>query len=87
MANTTGGCGCGHTEDTTTQDLTLTAKPGTDAQDIAECPVMAGSPVVKAQAEATGLYRDHEGQRYWFCCAGCAPAFDADPAKYALAAS
>ncbi|MFI6428447.1 YHS domain-containing protein [Promicromonospora sp. NPDC050880] len=49
------------------------------------CPVMVGSPVVKAVAEAAGLYRDHDGKRYWFCCAGCGPAFDADPAKYAAA--
>jgi YHS domain-containing protein len=51
----------------------------------AECPVMRGSTVDKAVAEAAGLFRDYEGQRYWFCCAGCGPAFDADPAKYALA--
>jgi YHS domain-containing protein len=30
-----------------------------------------------------GLFRDHDGQRYYFCCAGCGPAFDSDPAKYA----
>jgi YHS domain-containing protein len=52
----------------------------------AECPVMRGSLVVKADAEAAGLFRDYEGERYWFCCAGCGPAFDADPAKYAIAA-
>lgn len=44
---------------------------------------MVGSPVSKAAAEAVGLFRDYEGQRYYFCCAGCGPAFDADPAKYA----
>ena len=54
---------------------------------MAECPVMVGSPVVIAQAEAAGLYRDYEGTRYYFCCAGCGPAFDADPAKYAAAAA
>nr|WP_242616471.1 YHS domain-containing protein [Microterricola gilva] len=47
------------------------------------CPVMAGSPVNKTAAEAVGLYRDYEGERYHFCCAGCGPAFDADPARYA----
>lgn len=51
--------------------------------DTTTCPVMVGTPVVKATAEAQGLFRDHEGQRYWFCCAGCGPAFDSDPAKYA----
>ncbi|MFJ3472113.1 YHS domain-containing protein [Microbacterium maritypicum] len=53
---------------------------------IAECPVMVGSAVVVADAEAAGLFRDYEGTRYYFCCAGCGPAFDADPAKYVAAA-
>ena len=52
-------------------------------QDATTCPVMVGTPVVKAVAEAQGLFRDYEGRRYWFCCAACGPAFDADPAKYA----
>jgi YHS domain-containing protein len=46
---------------------------------------MEGTPVVKATAEAAGLFRDYEGTRYWFCCAACGPLFDADPAKYAAA--
>ncbi|MGX9294028.1 heavy metal translocating P-type ATPase [Tsukamurella paurometabola] len=47
------------------------------------CPVMVGNPVVKADAEAAGLFRDYDGERYFFCCPSCAPKFDADPAKYA----
>lgn len=47
------------------------------------CPVMVGTPVDRKAAEAAGLFRDHDGRRYHFCCAGCAPAFDADPARYA----
>ena len=70
---------------TSTEDLTLTAGPAEAGDAVTTCPVMAGSPVVKALAEAAGLYRDYEGNRYWFCCAGCGPAFDADPAKYANA--
>jgi YHS domain-containing protein len=58
---------------------------GPSAAEIAECPVMRGSTVVKAEAEAKGLFRDYEGQRYWFCCAACEAPFDADPAKYAAA--
>ena len=58
---------------------------GAAAGDIAECPVMAGTPVNKAQAEAAGLFRDYKGQRYWFCCAACAPMWDADPDEYAAA--
>ena len=53
--------------------------------DAAICPVMAGTPVSKATAEAAGLYRDYEGNRYWFCCAACGPLFDADPTQYAAA--
>ena len=59
---------------------------GSSNEDLAECPVMAGTPVVKNDAEAAGLFRDYEGNRYWFCCAGCGPLFDADPAKYATTA-
>lgn len=53
------------------------------ADDMTTCPVMVGSPVSKKAAEAAGLFRDFEGERYYFCCAGCGPAFDSDPAKYA----
>ena len=59
------------------------APTGQDQSDLAECPVMTGTPVNKAQAEAAGLYRDHNGQRYWFCCAACTPVWDADPDEYA----
>ena len=47
---------------------------------------MPGSTVSKSVAEAQGLYRDYEGERYWFCCAACGPLFDADPEKYVKAA-
>ncbi|MFK0240204.1 YHS domain-containing protein [Microbacterium sp. NPDC090281] len=56
---------------------------GSAGDDLTTCPVMVGSPVSKKAAEAAGLFRDHEGERYYFCCAGCGPAFDSDPAKYA----
>ncbi|MFE4466111.1 YHS domain-containing protein [Oerskovia sp. NPDC056781] len=56
---------------------------GAANDDMTTCPVMVGSPVSKKAAEAAGLYRDHEGERYYFCCGGCGPAFDSDPAKYA----
>jgi len=53
------------------------------SEDMTTCPVMTGTPVSRKTAEAAGLFRDHEGRRYHFCCAGCGPAFDADPARYA----
>jgi uncharacterized membrane protein YraQ (UPF0718 family)/YHS domain-containing protein len=49
------------------------------------CPVMPGSMVDPAEAEKTALYRDHEGTRYWFCCAACLPRWDADPSRYLTA--
>ncbi|MCT1987350.1 YHS domain-containing protein [Dermacoccus abyssi] len=51
--------------------------------DMTTCPVMVGSAVSKTAAEAQGLFRDYDGKRYWFCCAGCGPTFDSDPATYA----
>lgn len=85
MTDSPAGSCCGHTAQNTTPpngraDL-LALKTG----DIAECPVMTGSSVVTSVAEAVGLFRDDNGTRYYFCCAGCVPAFDADPARYATA--
>lgn len=54
-----------------------------DASELAVCPVMPGSTVVKAEAEEAGLVRDHEGKRYYLCCDPCGPLWEADPAKYA----
>ncbi|HJB11201.1 MAG TPA: hypothetical protein H9786_11860 [Candidatus Brachybacterium merdavium] len=58
---------------------------GPAEEDMAICPVMEGRPVIKSVAEAAGLFRDYEGNRYWLCCAGCGPLFDADPQKYIAA--
>jgi YHS domain-containing protein len=33
------------------------------------------------------MFVDHKGRRYFLCCAGCLPAFKADPAKYEKEAS
>ncbi|BCI51145.1 hypothetical protein NIIDNTM18_04230 [Mycolicibacterium litorale] len=48
------------------------------------CPVMLGTTVIKKVAEAAGLFRDHNGRRYWLCCHGCGPRFDRNPDKYAI---
>lgn len=71
------GC-CGHTPN-------AEAVAETPAAEMAECPVMAGTRVVKADAEAAGLYRDYKDRRYWLCCAACGPLFDADPDRYTRA--
>ena len=41
----------------------------------ATCPVMGGK-IDKA------VYVDFEGKRVYFCCKGCPPEFNKDPAKY-----
>lgn len=60
-------------------------RPDLDPSELAECPVMPGSMVVKTEAEEDGLVRDHEGTRYYLCCESCGPLWDADPAKYVKA--
>jgi YHS domain-containing protein len=50
------------------------------------CAVMKDDPVVVAKATKDGLFADYKGRRYFFCCAGCKPKFEKDPAKYAKTA-
>ena len=45
------------------------------AKNQTHCPVMGG----KINKE---VYVDHDGQRVYFCCAGCIDPFKKDPAKY-----
>ena len=47
--------------------------PGKNVQ--TTCPVMGG-------AVNQSLYADYEGKRVYFCCEGCVPEFQKDPAKY-----
>ncbi len=37
------------------------------------CPIMTGMEINR------DLYVDHDGERVYFCCAGCIGAFQADP--------
>jgi YHS domain-containing protein len=67
----------GHGHDAASQQV--------DSEELAECPVMPGSMVVKSEAEEDGLVRDYNGQRYYLCCDSCGPLWDADPAQYATA--
>ena len=39
------------------------------------CPIMGGKIDKK-------IYADHEGKRVYFCCKGCIPEFQKDPAKH-----
>lgn len=44
----------------------------------ATCPVMGGEFEVKADSQRS----EHKGKHVVFCCPGCKPKFDAEPAKY-----
>jgi Cu2+-exporting ATPase len=68
-------------------DHTSPAALSADDADLVVCPVMPSNVVVKSEAEEAGNYRDYEGQRYWFCCGGCGPRFDADPERFVAAAA
>ncbi|MBW7927159.1 MAG: YHS domain-containing protein [Fimbriimonadaceae bacterium] len=39
--------------------------------------------VVESEADAVEVI-EHEGVKYYICCAGCPDKFKADPAKYAI---
>jgi YHS domain-containing protein len=62
-------------------------EPEPGAKHLVRCPVMPDNLVNVEAAEAKGLFRDYEGQRYWFCCADCPPLWDEAPARYANAAA
>ena len=47
------------------------------------CPVMTASKVNIKDATGKKMFADYKGRRYFFCCAGCPPAFKKEPAKYA----
>lgn len=46
----------------------------------AMCPIMKHDFAVKATTEKS----TYKGKTYYFCCGGCKPTFDKDPAKYAV---
>jgi len=61
--------------------------PAINAQDNGKkkdlhCAVMPQDKVDVKKATKAKLFSDYKGNRYYFCCAGCKPAFDKDPAKY-----
>jgi YHS domain-containing protein len=67
------------------------AKPAAAAKAKAKtsvaCPVMKDHKVNIAKATKEGMFADYKGRRYFFCCAGCKPAFKKNPAKYKTAES
>ncbi|WP_448072961.1 YHS domain-containing protein [Georgenia yuyongxinii] len=76
-----GGCcggGAGHAHG----HHEVVAGPG---DEVVTCAVK-GNATVRSRAEADGLVRDYQGERYYLCCGHCADMFDADPAAYTTAA-
>ncbi|MBS1716574.1 MAG: YHS domain-containing protein [Armatimonadetes bacterium] len=65
------------------------AKPAVKAEikkaPVIHCAVMHDALDVDKATKA-GRYTDYKGNRYFFCCGGCKPAFDKDPAKFAAKA-
>lgn len=51
------------------------------------CAVMGEHKVNIAKATKEKDFADYKGKRYFFCCPGCKPTFEKDPAKFAKAPS
>ena len=60
--------------------------PAKSAPAKTNCAVMPKDVINIADAEKMGHFSDYKGKRYYFCCPGCKPQFDKDPAKYAKTA-
>lgn len=58
-----------------------TPKPFKNAKGQLLCPVMK---TTVASAKAAAGFSDYKGTRYYFCCGGCKPQFDKNPAQFAL---
>ena len=58
------------------------AKPKAAAKLV--CPVTGETIASVADSAGTSTYK---GKKYYFCCSGCKPMFDKDPAKYTKSAS
>src|ERR671925_423987 len=62
----------------------MTVRAATPDAVTPDAPDTATDPVCGMTVEiATARYTtDHQGQRFFFCCAGCKSSFDQEPARY-----
>lgn len=60
------------------------AHPTTPAPAALVCPVTGEKIASVAQAAGHSTFK---GKTYYFCCGGCKPMFDKNPAKYVKSAS
>ena len=65
--------------------LAKTEKKADKAAKPVHCAVMKDHEVNVADATKKKMFADYNGNRYFFCCAGCKPEFEKDPAKFAKA--
>lgn len=70
-----GGGEAGHQREGNHCERDLGARP---SDEMVTC-VVRGTATLKSAAESSGLFRDVEDQRYYFCCQHCADFFDAEP--------
>jgi P-type Cu+ transporter len=61
------------------------AKPAAKGKKPTElhCAVMKEHKVSVKEATGKKAFADYKGNRYFFCCPGCKPEFDKNPAKFA----
>ena len=52
-----------------------------NAKHVITCPV-TGDKLDMDKATKSHMYADYKGNRYFFCCKDCPPAFKKNPAKY-----
>ena len=53
-----------------------------NAKHVIACPV-TGDKVDMDKATKKKMFADYKGNRYFFCCNSCPPAFNKNPSKYA----
>jgi Cu+-exporting ATPase len=78
-----------------TELASLEGKPGKEEHHAAATKTAAGANVIYCAVtdeeigtpdKAAGGKAEYKGKTYYFCCAGCKPRFESDPATYAAAA-
>ena len=47
-----------------------------------KCAIMPQDTVNIEKATKNKMFSDYKGKRYFFCCAGCKPAFEKAPEKF-----
>lgn len=60
--------------------VAVNAKPAVVKSQTLICPVTHEKIASVKEAAGSSTYK---GKTYYFCCSGCKPMFDKDPAKYA----